>query len=74
MWVCRSQNDGDAEERWLLENEHLLVMGWPIYPEFSTKWDHPLLRTDHISATQKKSLAGNATRMNCMLNCIDSVY
>lgn len=63
MWVCRHPSD-TAESRWYLDDEHLLIMGWPMFPALSTIFQHPLLRLENVSATHKKSLAGNATQQN----------
>lgn len=60
MWGIRSTSDKE-EERWLLDEEHLLVMGFPILPEVSHDFEYPLLPLDGITGTQKKSLAGNAS-------------
>lgn len=66
MWVCRSPQDPE-ESRWFLDDEHLLIMGWPVYPELSTQWEHPLLPIDGISATHKRSLAGNVSCPKAMI-------
>ena len=60
MWVCKAPQ-ANFGERWLLEDEHLVVMGWPMYAQLCAGSIFPLLNIDNISATNRKSLAGNVT-------------
>lgn len=60
MFLICSEAEGEDKERFLLAEEHLQLMGVPVWPQFAWKGtSFPQLGCD-LTAGAKRSLAGNA--------------